>query len=324
MRDRRMRILLFNLAFVAFFAGAGWVASAQVTPATAPAVTGSPAPALIETSAKAADLSMHFQHDVVFTISLGTDTPTGAKIATSLAQRLREKSRLGAGLPVKNAWIIPEGGWNLTNYLQQCAADPHTLGAFIVLPPSSAQSQLNFIVMLENTTTASFSVMIAACDHGAGRSAKLGDNTSVVWASDPATGKYERSQVEIFPLAILTSVYLAFAPQRTYQTVTTNVFPTVAPIPATGERTNVVTTNSSVLNSQSSGQVQSNVVSAFAGTAGGGLGSTIGAGGGVDLHITHAADDAIGHLLNDQLDPFCKQQYTLTADSYDPHGFCHW
>jgi hypothetical protein len=319
-----MRIALFHVALVAFFSGAAWVASAQVPPAALPSVGGSPAPSLIETSAKAADLSMHFQHDVVFAISLGTDTPTGAKIATSLAQRLRDKSRLGAGLPVKNAWIIPEGGWNLTNYLQQCAADPHTLGAFIVLPPSSAQSQLNWIVLLESATTTSFSVMIAACDHGTAHSAKLGDNTSVVWASDPATGKYERSQVEIFPLAILTSVYLAFAPQRTYQQVSTVVYPTVAPIPAGGERANIATTTGTVLNGQSSGTIQSNVVSAFAGTAGGGLGSTIGAGGGVDLHLTHAADDAIGHLLTEQLDPFCKQQYTLTADTYDPHGFCHW
>lgn len=316
MRDRRMRILLFNVALVAFFASAVWIASAQAPP--------TPAPTVVETTAKAADLSMHFQHDVVFTISLGTDTATGAKIATSLAQRLRDKSRLSAGLPVKDAWIIPEGGWNLTNYLQQCAEDPHTRGAFIVLPPSSAQSQLNWIVLLENTTTTSFSVMIAACDHGVTKTAKLGDNTSVVWASDPTTGKYGRSQVEIFPLAILTSVYLAFAPQRTYQTTTTVVYPTVAPIPAGGEKTNVATVQSSVLNGSSSGSIQNSVVTAFAGAGGGGLGSTIGAGGGVDLHLTHAADDAIGHLLHDQLDPFCMQQYTLTADTYDPHGFCRW
>jgi len=323
---KRMRVILFNATLVAFVLGVAWTASAdEQAPPAGPGTAPAPAATVVAVPTRPPDLTIHFQHDVVFAISLGTDTATGAKIATSFAQRLRDKSRLkDTRLPVHDAWIIPQGGWSLANYLQQCAEDPHTRGAFIVLPPSSAQAQLNWIVLLQNTTTTSFSVMIAVCDHTGPRLARLGDNSSVVWASDPTTGKYGRSQVEIFPLAILTSVYLAFAPQKTYQTTTTVVYPTVAPIPATGERSNVATLVSSVQNGQSAGAIQSNVVTAFAGTAGGGLGSTIGAGGGVDLHLTHAADDAIGHLLDEQLDPYCQQQYTLSPDVFDPHGFCHW
>ncbi|HEX3467615.1 MAG TPA: hypothetical protein VHT05_06010 [Candidatus Elarobacter sp.] len=333
MRPTQPRKFLLHVALTAFVVTAGLTATAdsQDRGGAAAGAAVAPAPA-----AKTPDPTIRFAHPVVFVLSLGTDIATSARITTALAARLRAKDRTDPKLPVKNAWLVPEGGWTLADYLQQCARDPNTQGAFIVLPPSTAQSNLNWIVLLETRTQAQFSVMVAACDHAATASSAAagsaaepvpmvspGANTQVVWASDPVAGTAGRSQVEIFPLSILTSIYLAFAPQRQYQTVTTQVYPTTLPLPAGGERTQVATTNQTTLNGQGAGSIQNGIVTAFAGSNGGGLGSTIGSGAGVDWHLLHAADDALGHLLNDQLDPFCRAQPPGTGP-YDAHAFCAW
>jgi hypothetical protein len=313
-----MRVVLFLIALFSFAAGVVGTPSAEAQTSPAPVKTPEP--------------TIRFAHDVVFTIVLGGDVVTNAKIATALAARLKSKGRNDQGLPVKNAWVIPEGGWTLSDYLQQCAQDAHTQGAFIVLPPSSAAASDNWIVLLQNTTTVAFSVMIAQCDHTAAPpvadgvagpplpvgqpTPRPGDNASVVWASNPAKGKFGRSQIEIFPLAVLTSIYLAFAPQRTYQTTTTVAYATPNPLPSSGARTNIQTLQGSVLDGQGAGAVQNNVLGAFSGN---GLGSTIGASGNADFHTVHAADDAIGHLLDEQLDVYCKD-----PKMPGPRGFCAW
>jgi hypothetical protein len=323
---KRMRVVLFLIA--AFSVAAGAVGTPRADAQNAPGTGAAPV--------KTPDPTIRFAHDVVFTIVLGSDTPTDSKIAVALAARLKSKARNDLGLPVKNAWIVPEGSWSLADYLQQCAQDSHTQGAFIVLPPSSAAASDNWIVLLQNTTTVSFSIMIAQCDHSGSPpvadwvagppppspAPRPGDNASVVWVSNPSKGKFGRSQVEIFPLAVLTSIYLAFAPQRTYQTTTTVAYPAPNPLPSNGARTNVQTLQGSVLDGQGAGAVQNNVLGAFSGN---GLGSTIGAAGNPDFHTIHAADDAIGHLLNEQLDTYCKDPAAPGPPSAPgPHGFCAW
>jgi len=320
MRLKRLRIFLFLIALVAMVAGGVGTprANAQGVPGPGVAAPG-----------KTPDPSIRFAHDVVFAMALGSEPSTDARIAVALAARLKAKARTEHGLPVKNAWIVPEGNWTLADYLQQCAQDAHTRGAFIVLPPSSGVATDNWIVLLENTTTVTFSVMVAQCDHSGAPAAdgvaspitssptpRPGDNASVVWASEPTTGKFGRSQVEIFPLAVLTSIYLAFAPQRTYQTTTTVAYPVPNPIPSGGARSNVQTLNGSVLDGQGSGTVQNNVLGAFSGN---GLGSTIGAAANPDFHTVHAADDAIGHLLSEQLDVYCQDPKVSVA-----RDFCSW
>jgi hypothetical protein len=125
---------------------------------------------------------------------------------------------------------------------------------------------------------------------------------SVLWASYAERGRYGRSQIEFFPLAVLTSVYLAFAPQRTYQTTTTTVYPTTNPLPPGGTRSQVQVQQASVLNPSGTSGLQGNVLSAFAGN---GLGATIGGAASADSMAVRAADDAIGHILQEQLPAVC-------------------
>jgi hypothetical protein len=319
-----MRAILLFIALISVVAGAAGTPHADAQVPAAPAAAPAAAPV------KTPDPSIRFAHDVVFALALGSDPATDARIAVALAARLKAKARTDHGLPVKNAWIVPQGNWTLGDYLQQCAQDAHTRGAFIVLPPSSGVATDNWIVLLQNTTTVTFSVMVAQCDHSgsppvadgvagpppSSPTPRPGDNASVVWASEPATGKFGRSQVEIFPLAVLTSMYLAFAPQRTYQTTTNVAYPVPNPLPSNGARSSVQTLDGTVLNGQSSGVVQSNVLGAFSGN---GLGSTIGAAANPDFHTVHAADDAIGHLLAEQLDVYCLDPKVSVA-----RAFCSW
>jgi len=277
---------------------------------------------------------INFQHDVVFTLALGTDPATSARIAVTLARRLRQNGLDNPGgaapaAPVRDAWIVPEGGWTLSDYEQQCAADPKTRGAFIVMPPAITNAADNYIAVLRSWTDVSFSVMVAECRHeGIGRSVMLSENgaslapapgrggtTAVVWVSEtPSKGKAGRSQIEFFPLTVLTSVYFAFAPQRVYQTTTVAAFPTPNPLPVGGARSSVSTVQSTTLNASGTGSLQGGVLSAFSGN---GLGVTIGAQASPETQALHAADDAIGHLLADQLNLDCKRLAPIPA-------FCGW
>ena len=277
-----------------------------------------------------------FGHPVVFTMALG-DAATNGKIAVLMANRLRENGKRNAGPVRSDAWIVPEGGWLLGDYLEQCRKDPsHTRGAFIVMPPSSANSSENYIALLRSSTDVTLSIMVAECRPPASPapSASPEGETSVVWASYAQSGKYGRSQIEFFPLAVLTSVYLAFSPQRTYQTTTTTVYPTINPIPAGGERTTVQTQQASVLNPSGTSGLQGNVLGAFAGN---GLGSTIGGQSGPETQAVRAADDAIGHLLNEQLNRVCAGPQAPAQPNAPPllspmaipapnadHPFCGW
>jgi hypothetical protein len=287
-----------------------------------------------------------FARPVVFTMALG-DPATSGKIAVIMANRLRDNGKRNLGPVRSDAWIVPEGSWTLADYLDQCKQDSeHTRGAFIVLPPSGANSSENYIALLRTSTDVTLSIMVAECHPTAAApapsasapapvatSARDGE-TSVVWASYAQSGKYGRTQIEFFPLAVLTSVYLAFSPQRTYQTTTTTVYPTFAPIPPSGERSSVQTQQSSVLNPSGTSGLQGNVLSAFAGN---GLGSTIGGQTAPETQAIRAADDAIGHLLNEQLNRVCTappaQPQPNSPPSISPmampapndeHPFCSW
>ncbi len=292
---RTVSVLVGTLAMVVGLAGTGSLrASAQVEKSPPPLIT--------------------FNHPVVFTMALG-DPAINGKIAVLMAKRLHDNGQQNIGPVRSNAWIVPEGQWTLGDYLEQCRMDPtHTLGAFIVLPTSSANSTENWIALLRNSTDVTLSILVAEChpklapspapdasSPSPGPAATSGE-ASVVWASYVASGKYGRSQIEFFPLAVLTTIYLAFSPQRTYQTTSTTVFPTPAPLPATGARASVQTQQSSVLNAGGTAGLQGNVLSAFAGN---GLGSTIGGQTTAESQALRAADDAIGHLMKEQLDSVC-------------------
>jgi hypothetical protein len=252
---------------------------------------------------------------VVFTLAPGNDGPTNTKIAVALAARLKHK------FPTVD--VVPEGSWNLGDYLAQCENDPtHTVGAVIALPAGAGSHSADYLVLLRNEARIQFNVMIAECYQDTKR-------TSVIWVSDTASGEYGRSAIQFLPFAVLTSVYLAFSPQRTYQTTTTVVYPTPNPLPSTGARTNEQTVNSSVINAGGTGTLQQQVV-----TSVGGANLQFGQTASAEHFTMHAADDAVGKIVT-WIDFECKRgpipiptdfQSSRVAASADggKKNFCFW
>ncbi len=264
-----------------------------------------------------------FRHPVIFTMALGNPL-TNAGVAAMLAQRLHENGIQDQGPVRSDAWIVAQGQWTLGDYLEQCKRDPvNTLGAVIAMPPVVFTSTDNFIVLLRNHTQAGLSLLVAGCHEITGAPQPVPGasplpvgtgQAAVAWASYTEQGRYGRSQIEFFPLAVLTSVYLALAPQRTYQTTTTTVYPASSPAP-TGTKSSVQVQQASVLNPTGSATVQGSVLGAFAGN---GLGSTIGGQASLESHAIHAADDAIVHILREQLKAVCSAQPRRQASAASP------
>ena len=274
---------------------------------------------------------------VVFVVALG-DPATSAKIAVALASELRRNPNRtvpkSASAPPgafhlrsDSTAVVPEGGWGLNDYVEQCRTYPDsTQGAFIVLPPSTGTDTENFLVVVRDNATIAFNALIADCesDHGVTPQG----TPKILWASDTATGRYGRSTLQFLPFAVLTSVYLAFSPQRTYQTTSTTVFPTPNPLPAHGARSSVQTVSSSVLNASGTGSLQTNVVSSVAGAQ-----LAFGRHGGPDHLTMHAAEDAVGKLLlllSDECPRIARRQGPDIPSASSapavpaPAAFCEW
>jgi hypothetical protein len=161
------------------------------------------------------------------------------------------------------------------------------MGAFIVLPAVYETKNDNYLLMIRSTATLGFNIMVATCGPS---------EASIDWVSDESRGVYGRSVIQFLPLAVLTSVYLAFAPQRLFQTVATRVLPTPNPLPPYGAQNSVVTTSQTTLNPTGTASLQNSVVSAV------GIASLLfGRQGGTDHFEVHAAEDVATNFFRNQL-----------------------
>jgi len=216
------------------------------------------------------------------------------------------------------ALVVPEGTWGLGNFIEQCKEDPnpHTLGAFIVLPPSLSTQKDNYLFLIRSSATLSFNVMAAVC--------KEDGTADVEWESNTQTGRYGRSVIQFLPFAILTSIYLAFVPQRTFQNTTVTAYPTPNPLPPGGARSSVQTLSSSVINSSGTAALQNNVVGAV------GLESLlVGREGAPDNFTAHAAADAARDFvraLRDECDgePGAGRAPAPASSPVRPAPYCSW
>jgi len=294
-----------------------------VAAALPPATTGA-APEVAPTP-KPVWTPVRFSHPVVFTIALDNEPQSNARLTVALANRLTAngKSASTASLPVRNSWVVPGGAMTLRDFTEQCAMDPNTVGAFVILPTAVTSSFDNGIVLSRQNSEVFLNIIAAQCTRAAPASgtaaspapAPSANPLSIVWASTTEHGVNVRTQVEFFPIAILLSTYLALAPQRTTQTTTVISYPTVVPIPPGGERTQVQQLSSNVLNAQGNASLQSGVLTAFAGN---GIGTTIGAAPSPEKQNFHALDDAIGYIVRKQINVACAGPQAASWP------FCSW
>jgi hypothetical protein len=306
---RRCGLGVLVLASLAAVVAAGPTAAGADQPAPSPSAPASPP------ARTAAPAWIAFKDPVVFVLSLGKDVTTNAEVSVALAKTLK---RNDDGITKRPTTFVPEGSWGLAEFLEQCKEDPdHTRGAFIVLPPSYESKTENFLIAIRSSATIQFNTMVATCN-----TAKA--VPAVDWVSDTSTGVYGRSQIQFLPLAVLTSVYLAFAPQRLYQTATSQVYPTHTPIPKGGEQTGVVTTSSTTLNPAGTASLQNSVVGAV------GFASLLfGRQASADHDTVHAAEDAAAKFVRDELKKNCPDWGLVGAEAAAKHTatepeYCSW
>jgi hypothetical protein len=251
-------------------------------------------------------------------LSLGKDVTTNTDIAVSLAAQLQRHNPNGTP---RGTMFVPEGAWTLDDFLQQCAEDPEgTLGAFLVLPSTYESKNDNYLVMIRSTATMGFNTMVATCNPDK-------KEASVDWVADESKGVYGRSVIQFLPFAVLTSVYLAFAAQRLFQTVATRVFPTPNPLPPSGAQNSVVTTTQTTLNASGTGSLQNSVVQEA------GIAALLFGRQGTPEHFgVHAAEDVVTQFFLKQLLVRCPSwnatpspsATTPPADQPTPAPPCGW
>jgi hypothetical protein len=242
-----------------------------------------------------------FNEHVVFTLALGKDPTTNTEIAVALAKRMKRNDDGSQRLTT----FVPEGGWSLDDFLEQCKNDSeHTMGAVIVLPPTFETRNDNYLVMVRSAATLQFNAMVATCnpakpDPMASDKTVLG-RAGVDWVSDTVSGQYGRSVIQFLPLAVLTSVYLAFAPQRLYQSVATRTYPAPNPVPAGGYQSSVQTESQTTLNPTGTASLQNSVVGAV------GIGELLfGRQASVEHFTVRAAEDAATNFVANEFRTQC-------------------
>jgi hypothetical protein len=306
-----MRVLLGVLALLGILATSTGQdgALAQVTaPMAMPAPSGSPpfapmhaqAPYVIQLTPPKDDKQpdiLKFRTPVVFVVVLGKDTAMNAKVATAMAKELA---------PQLNFPVVPEGEWELSDYIRQCKEDPMARGAFIVLPPAAGGKKYDYLLFLIDSVSVEFNAMISECNGGgsvaAGAAPAPLATPDVSWVAQTVTGEYGRSKVQLLPFAVLTSVYLAFAAQRTYQNTVTRVYPVTTPIPKNGEQQQTQVLSSSVFNPSGTSNLQNSVTSSVAAAS-----LNFGREGDTNHLTLHAAEDG-AHEFLDSFQHYCHAQ----------------
>jgi hypothetical protein len=194
----------------------------------------------------ASPTSIPFAQPVVFIITEGENAPVRAAISNALALRLQGKWR--------DIWVVPEPQWTFATYTAQCAQEATTQGAFIALPATVSTGTTDRFLYRKTRTQVMFDVLFADC---------IGKKPRVVWNAGIgyAISKPSVAYTFISPLLGAVALYTAFAPAKTFQTAQTVIYPATNP-PASGLRSQVVTTTSSSVNSGGTGSLVSGALSA--------------------------------------------------------------
>lgn len=271
--------------------GAVLVASAFVaSPADADPTPSAPTPTPSGSGGSKADtppapfphiaLSAHTPK-VVLTSSIGADAATNAKIAVELAQRLRSANIVGEDVMVLP---IPLG---LNDVKSECRGNGDKIkGIVVALPYAATSGTENFIIFNKNWTQVKFATAIFECGTG-------DDDLSLYWISRVNQGDGVRYGGSLLPLAVLASIYTVVVPSRTFSTVTTRVYPTTPPLPATGAVSQVAQTSTATSNASAA-----SVGTAFLSTFGS-ANANVGSLGSPDAQTSSAVIRSINDLMRD-------------------------
>jgi len=275
---------------------AGCVAAVKDIPAPAASSTPTPLPF------KLADRSSK----TIFTIALAADAPTSAQLALKVASELNPMLK-GTHDPFTDEAVdyvaVAAPTWTIAQYQQQCASDPATAGAVVVLPPGLQSGSYNALVISRSWTATTVQVWGLTCQPT--DVTNKARTSYVTWVSkvDESTGQGRFS----FPLATALAVasgLAAFHPVHNLSTANTYSIatPAASPAPGTVIPTQIQTTNGTSTNT-------SNFIGLTAASAAlAPLSSlSIGQASAVDAQTASAATNTIAAILG-ELNSTCPDQ----------------
>ena len=301
------------------FADTGGGTSAAPSPSAPPSPTATPEPLLPimfytpKPEEKPPD-TLTFRQPVLFVVVLGSDASLKARVSVAMARILGDELSLS---------VVPEGDWAIKDYIQQCKSDPSTVGAFIVQPPSYGSGEQDGLVYLRQLATVQFNAMISTCPqfyelHDVSPRPTPGP-PQITWVAQTSTGTYGRTYVQFLPFAVLTSVYLAFAPQKLYQVVTTHNNRVPSPVPSAGYNSTVATEYQNTINPSGTSSLQNSVVTSVGAAA-----LDFGQKGDPNNLTAHAAEAAAWQFLR-MFRGYCEPNADKPlARSKIDETFCPW
>jgi hypothetical protein len=224
---RRYDVADFALAFNMLGYCAQWVARNVPSPGPA-SISASASPSPIPFQTPQSSLATK----TIYVLALASDAPTSAQIALRftdmLTQALRKKTD---GDVYTNAavqyQVLAAPTWTVAQFQLQCASDPSTAGAVIVLPPSTDSASWNFL-LVSSWTRVGMQVMIADCRPT--NTSYVNSASYLTWISRVEIGTGERLSFSLSTALGLYSGILASHPQHT----NTYSYPTPTPNPVTG------------------------------------------------------------------------------------------
>jgi hypothetical protein len=201
----------------------------------------------------------------LFVLANTSDGDTRGKVVASLASALANDAF------IDSARIVAEPNWTLKDFVDQCNALPGGVeGAFIVNLAAVSPGQYQGWFFIRSYVEVAGNVLYAECT-SEGVGPKLKGVAAYTWASNVEDQAFERSQPNYLPtmsaLFTIATAYIAFAPSKSNQSVSTRVFRTPSPIPPSGAVSNVTTTTSSQTNPASQASGINTVTGALAGYA---------------------------------------------------------
>jgi hypothetical protein len=194
---------------------------------------------------------------VIFVLGSGGDPALLAKLVSTLTVYLND-GRTSAGYHfIDDAVLVPEPAWTTDTYKSQCESSPNVEGAIVVNVTASGNGASDEFVSRRNWTAIEATAMYAQCAHAG--PAPSGGTPAFVWASNiDQVESHHSTFTPLLPLSLLLtlgSIYEEFAPQRATQVTSKKLFAVPTPLPKSGARSEIDTTNTSTINAAQVGSV---------------------------------------------------------------------
>lgn len=295
-----------------------------------PTSTPSPSPSPITFRSGANGLP---GYKVVYTMALAADAPSAAQLSVRTAAVLISLN--AAPQPSPSQTPIPEHvgfdpitgdynmpyviaaqpSWTLAQYQQQCASDPTTAGAVVILAPGTQTAVTNFLLWATSWTKVTLQAMLLDCEPVS--TTYLGNAAYITYVSGVHEATGPRTSIPLATYLAVLSAVTALHPLSTTGTTTSYTVATPSP-PVYGKEylSGFSQTSSTTTNPNSA------IIVAASGFLNGLSTVNIGQQASNDVQLAKAADRILPGLISD-LQMQCKTALPLTSP-VTAHWYCYW